>query len=307
MQLKIGTRESALALAQTQLITDLLAAKNVSATVVNIKSEGDINLVQPLYEMGIQGIFTKSLDEALLNHKVDLAVHSLKDVPTMLPKGLVICAIPLRANPFDVMLSRDKISLEKIAAGEINATIATSSLRRKAQWLHKYPTHKTENIRGNVQSRIEKLEKNTTWGGVIFAKAGLDRLGINYPNAIVLDWIVPAPAQGAIAVVCRAEDGYLLEIMGQFTDANTQNCVNAERQFLSTLHGGCSVPIGCYAEIKDNKMTIEGCILTEDGSKKMGLKRIFNENEYDVAGKIMAENLLANGAEKIIETFRKAL
>lgn len=300
-QFKLGSRESSLALVQAKFVQDLLNNIGTTTEINCYKSDGDINLVQPLYEMGVQGIFTKTLDAALLNHKIDIAVHSLKDVPTQLPKGIAICAVPTRAKPFDVLLSSHETTLD-----DHEKTIATSSLRRKSQWLHKYPNHKTENIRGNVQSRIRKLEENVNWSGAIFAQAGLERLNISYTNTIVLDWMIPAPAQGAIVVMCREEDKILLEIGQQLTDANTLHCVNAERQFLRTLHGGCSVPIGCYAKIENNYMHIEGCILTKDGKEKLSATLIFNTHEYAIAGKILAEYILAQGALKIIETFKKA-
>lgn len=299
--LKLGSRESKLAIVQAKYIQNLLINIDEASEIIAYKSDGDINLIQPLYEMGVQGIFTKTLDEALLNHKIDLAVHSLKDVPTQLPKGLLVCAVPTRADPFDILITKENISFENT-----ETTIASSSLRRKAQWLNKYPNHKIENIRGNVQSRIQKLENNSVWSGAIFAKAGLDRLNINYPNFTMLHWMIPAPAQGAIAVLCREEDNKLLEIGRHLTDTSTWHCVNAERQFLSTLHGGCSVPIGCYAKIENDNMHLEGCILTEDGKEKLSASRIFTTKDYSIAGKLLAEDLLAQGASRIIKTFRRA-
>lgn len=300
-QLKLGSRESKLAIVQAEYVQNLLNNIPVATEIIAYKSEGDINLIQPLYEMGLQGIFTKTLDEALLNHKIDLAVHSLKDVPTRLPAGLVLCAVPARAVPYDVLLTKGDISL-----ANREAIIATSSLRRKAQWLHRNPNHKIENIRGNVQSRIQKLEKHPLWDGAIFAKAGLDRLNILYPASTTLHWMIPAPAQGAIAVLCREKDSELLEMGRQLTDLDTWHCVNAERQFLNTLHGGCSVPIGCHAKIENNNMNIEGCILTEDGVEKLSAAKIFGTEDYAVAGKLLAEDLLAQGASRIIDTFRTA-
>ncbi len=298
---KLGSRDSKLALVQARYVQDLLNNFGATTEIICYKSDGDINLVQPLYEMGVQGIFTKTLDEALLNHKIDIAVHSLKDVPTQLPKGLTICAVPIRANPFDVLLSSHEITF-----GDHEKTIATSSLRRKSQWLHKYPNHKVENIRGNVHSRIRKLGENDHWSGAIFAQAGLERLNIRHTNTIVLDWMIPAPAQGAIVLMCRDEDKILLEMGKQLTDTDALSCVTAERQFLRILHGGCSVPIGCYAKIQDNCLHIEGCVLTVDGKEKLSATKIFNTEEYAIAGKILAEHLLDQGASKIIETFRKA-
>ncbi|NBS19897.1 MAG: hydroxymethylbilane synthase, partial [Flavobacteriia bacterium] len=192
--LRIGTRDSPLALWQAKKVGALLEAKQINTRLVPTKSEGDLNTTQPIYAMGIQGVFTKALDIALLENKIDLAVHSLKDVPTQLPKGLILAAVLERGSVTDVLVQTHKTSLEN------QATIATGSLRRKAQWLHRYPQHHMVDLRGNVQTRMDKLF-SSNWEGAIFAKAGLERVELLGSHYHELDWMIPAPAQGAIGVV----------------------------------------------------------------------------------------------------------
>jgi hydroxymethylbilane synthase len=294
--IKIGTRDSQLALWQAQFIQQKL---NTVATtqLIEIKSEGDIDLVSPLYEMGVQGIFTKTLDAALLNKKIDVAVHSLKDVPTQLPQGLTIAAILPRANYTDWMVVKDRnIDFEK------PLTIATSSLRRKAQWLNRYPNHTFELLRGNINTRLQKLQTNPHWAGALFAAAGVERIALQIPHYIALDWMLPAPAQGAIAVVCREDDLNTMANCQNFNDEQTAICVQAERQFLRTLMGGCSMPIAALATIDTNHtMNFKGNILTIDGKEKAEVEMIIEKINFAEAGKMAAEKLLQNGGDVILK------
>src|SRR6187402_2013199 len=171
-KLRIGTRDSQLALWQSTLVQDLLAQNGISSELVHIKSEGDINLITPLYEMGVQGIFTKTLDIALLNNTIDIAVHSMKDVPVVLAKGIQQAAVLERASYIDLLVF--KRDLNFMEAG-FKAVVASSSIRRIAQWLHRYPEHTMVSLRGNVNTRLRKLEENE-WNGAIFAAAGLERI-----------------------------------------------------------------------------------------------------------------------------------
>ena len=196
--LRIGTRKSPLAVWQAKTVQQLLEQQGQPATLVSIDSDGDQNLTQPLYAMGIQGIFTKALDTALLNNTIDIAVHSLKDVPTQLPQKVVLASVLERENVDDVLVFNS-------ASNRLpnTGTIATSSLRRKAQWLHKYPNYTVDTLRGNVQTRLEKIESNN-WTGALFAAAGLSRLSLlNQLQYQTLDWMLPAPGQGAIGICCH--------------------------------------------------------------------------------------------------------
>src|SRR5215211_6245761 len=208
--LRIGTRDSQLAVWQATLVQDLLKEASISSELVYIKSEGDIDTVTPLYELGVQGIFTKTLDAALLNNRIDLAVHSMKDVPTLLARGISQAAVLKRASYKDIFVYKDTSAIESWRLAEVDldypldveGTIATSSIRRIAQWRHRYPHHKIENLRGNVNTRLRKVQEHD-WNGAIFAAAGLERIRLRPQNSVDLDWMLPAPAQGAVMVVCR--------------------------------------------------------------------------------------------------------
>ena len=298
--IKIGTRDSQLALWQAKLVQQKINTIS-SAEIIEIKSEGDIDLVSPLYKMGVQGIFTKTLDIALLNKNIDVAVHSLKDVPTQLPAGLEIAAILPRANFKDWMVVKDEnIDFSK------PLTIATSSLRRKAQWLNRFPNHSFESLRGNINTRLQKLKDNEHWAGALFAAAGVERIALEIPHHIELDWMLPAPAQGAIAIVCRNDDNDVKSICLNFNNNNTALCVNAERQFLRTLMGGCSMPIAALVTIDSTgKMNIKGNVLTIDGKEKAEVEMQFSENDFINAGKAAAQKILENGGKEILKKVKQ--
>ena len=241
---KIGTRESELAVWQATHVQALLKQNSVDSQLVFIKSEGDINTVTPLYELGVQGVFTKALDAALLNDRIDLAVHSMKDVPTQPATGIRQAAVLKRASYKDILVFKgdrksveDELTLSPTTIYHSPFTIATSSIRRKAQWLHRYPGHQVEGIRGNVNTRLRKL-KEADWNGVIFAAAGLERIDLRPENSIDLDWMVPAPAQGAITVSCRSTDHYSFNACRPLNDEATSICTKIERDFLRALLGG---------------------------------------------------------------------
>ena len=193
--IRIGTRDSKLAMWQAKTVQSILEKLGHKTVLVPIKSTGDIVLDKPLYELGITGIFTKTLDIAMLNEDIDIAVHSLKDVPTQLPKGIVQAAVIKRGNVNDTLIYKNN---EEFLSAK-DAIVATGSLRRRAQWLNRYPTHTVVGLRGNVNSRLEKLESND-WNAAIFAAAGIGRLNIKPENAINLHWMIPAPAQGTVMI-----------------------------------------------------------------------------------------------------------
>src|SRR6476469_5739000 len=213
--LRIGTRESQLAVWQATLVQNLLKESGVASELVYIKSEGDLDTVTPLYQLGVQGVFTKTLDAALLNKRIDLAVHSMKDVPTLLAHGIQQAAVLKRASYKDIFVY--KIDANFLKDPYSTATIATSSIRRKAQWLHLFPKHQFENLRGNVNTRLRKVEEND-WAGAIFAAAGLERINLRPQNSVDLDWMLPAPAQGAITIVCRDDDTFSLDVCNLLND-----------------------------------------------------------------------------------------
>ena len=318
---RIGTRESELAIWQATQVKQLLHHSGYQSELVFIKSEGDIDLKTPLYEMGVQGIFTRSLDIALLNDRIDIAVHSLKDVPTQLPEGIVQSAVLKRGSYKDLLVYKvngewamgNKESLKfkalftthhsRFTAHDSRLIIATSSIRRKAQWLNRYPGHTIEILRGNVNTRLKKLEESN-WHGAIFAAAGLERIGLRPENSIELDWMLPAPAQGAIGVVCQKEDLFIIEACHYFNDAGTALCTRIERDFLRTLLGGCSTPISALAEIKNGNIFFRGNIFSTDGKEKAEIEKTVEITNAEGFGKKAAEELLLNGGKKIADSIR---
>lgn len=301
--IRIGTRESQLAVWQATLVQQMLTRVNVRSELVYIKSEGDIDLQTPLYEMGVQGIFTRSLDIALLNNQIDLAVHSLKDVPTQMPEGLVRCGTLKRGSWKDLLVYKGNVP--NLLTQHAALTIATSSIRRKAQWLNRYPGHTIGNLRGNVNTRLKKLEESE-WHGAIFAAAGLERINLRPAQSIELDWMLPAPAQGAITVVCRKGDIEASTCGSFVNDAGTALCVNLERDFLRALLGGCSTPISALAEMEGMNIIFKGNILSPDGKERADIEKVVQVRDSMHAGKHFAEELLANGGQAIADKIRDA-
>lgn len=299
--IRIGTRESQLAVWQATQVKELLAKEGINSELVYIKSEGDIDLKTPLYEMGVQGVFTRSLDAALLNNRIDLAVHSMKDVPTQLPEGIRQAAVLKRGPVRDLLVYKE--GLEFLTRPD--ASIATSSIRRKAQWLHKYPTHQLHNLRGNVNTRLRKLSEES-WDAAIFAQAGLERIHVRPEKSIVLDWMLPAPAQGAILIACREEDFSTYDYCQPLNDAETALCTKIERDFLRTLLGGCSTPISALAEVEDGDLYFAGELLSPDGKQKVSIEKILPTDRAQGIGRNAAEELLENGGKAIVESIKAA-
>ena len=301
--IRVGTRKSHLAAWQAEQVRILLTQRGFTAEVCYIKSEGDIDKQTPLYEMGIQGIFTRALDTALLNDQIDIAVHSMKDVPVQLPQDVVQCAVLKRGPVNDLLVFRGNNDF--LSDSQNQASIATGSIRRKAQWLHKYPNATIHNLRGNLNTRLKKLETEN-WDAAIFAQAGLERINLRPEKSLVLDWMLPAPGQGAIMVVCRDEDNYSLEACGSFNDENTAICTRQERDFLRILEGGCSTPIGALAEIENNEIYFRGNILSPDGSEKAEIEKILPLEMAFNSGKRAAEELLLKGGQQIVDNISHA-
>jgi hydroxymethylbilane synthase len=295
--IRIGTRDSKLALWQAKTVQSLLEKNGATTELVPVKSEGDLDLVTPLYAMGVQGVFTKTIDAFLLSNKIDIAVHSLKDVPTQLAQGIAQAAVLPRASYKDLFVQHPN------ATSFGSSKIATGSVRRRAQWLNKYPNSIVENLRGNVQTRMRKLEESD-WDGAIFAAAGLDRMDIRPETAIELDWMLPAPAQGAVMVACRTGETELLRLCSRFNDSQTALCVKIERDFLKTLMGGCSTPVSALAEIENDKLHFRANILSIDGSEKMEIEKNCSLGEVDNMGVLWGNELLGRGADKIVATIR---
>ena len=299
--IRIGTRDSELALWQAHTVEKKLNDLGYKTEIVAVKSTGDIILNKPLYELGITGIFTKTLDIAMINGQVDIAVHSMKDVPTALPEGIVQAAVLERANEKDLLLY--KTNLDFLTT---EATIASGSLRRQAQWLHKYPNHKVVDLRGNVNLRMQKLNDND-WNGAIFAAAGLERIGLKPEKYEVLDWMIPAPAQGAMVVLAMANDEFCWQAVSELNDLETDICTYIERQFLRTLEGGCTAPIGAIAKFTEDTIEFKGALFSIDGTQKIEVEKVVPIEQWKKIGFELAKEILSNGGEELMTNIKESL
>ena len=301
--IRIGTRDSELALWQAHTVQNKLNDLGYTTEIVAVKSQGVIILDKPLYELGITGIFTKTLDIAMINGQVDIAVHSMKDVPTALPQGIVQAAVLERANTLDILVHKGNLDFLTTTG-----TIATGSLRRQAQWWHKYPNHQVVDLRGNVNTRMQKLAESD-WNGAVFAAAGLERINLKPDNYINLDWMIPAPAQGAMLVVAMANDEFTKDAVSQLNDIETEICTYIERQFLKTLEGGCTAPIGALAQYDEEKDTIEfkGVLFSVDGKQKIAIEKSVDISEWKKLGFHSAQEILNNGGAQLMSQIKSTL
>lgn len=299
--IRIGTRDSELALWQAHTVEKKLNDLGYKTEIVAVKSTGDIILNKPLYELGITGIFTKTLDIAMINGQVDIAVHSMKDVPTALPEGIVQAAVLERANEKDLLIYKTNLDFLNQ-----EGTLASGSLRRQAQWLHKYPNHKVVDLRGNVNLRMQKLNDND-WNGAIFAAAGLERIGLKPEKYEVLDWMIPAPAQGAMVVLAMAKDEFCRQAVSELNDLESDICTYIERQFLRKLEGGCTAPIGAIAKFTEDTIEFKGALFSIDGTQKIEIERVVPIEQWKKIGFELAKEILANGGESLMKNIKECL
>ncbi len=314
--IRIGTRDSELALWQAHTVQKKLNDLGYKTEIIAVKSQGDIILDKPLYELGITGIFTKTLDIAMINGQVDIAVHSMKDVPTALPIGIIQAAVLERANTLDILVHKGNLDFL-----QGNGTIATGSLRRQAQWFHKYPNHKVVDLRGNVNTRMQKLNESD-WSGAVFAAAGLERINLKpilTPalskgegenrsfSYIDLDWMIPAPAQGAMVIVAMQNDDFCKEAAAKLNHKATEICTYIERQFLKTLEGGCTAPIGALAKINNNEIHFVGNLFSIDGKEKLEIERTISLDNWTDFGQNCANEILKKGGAALMKTIKESL
>jgi hydroxymethylbilane synthase len=301
--IRIGTRDSELALWQAHTVQKQLNDLGFKTEIIAVKSQGDLLLDKPLYELGITGIFTKTLDIAMINGEVDIAVHSMKDVPTALPIGIVQAAVLERANVLDILVHKGNTDFL-----QTEATIATGSLRRQAQWWNKYPNHTVVDLRVNFNTRMQKLHEND-WNGAVFAAAGLERINLKPENFIDLDWMIPAPAQGAMVVVAMANDNFTLDALSELNHIETEICTYIERQFLRTLEGGCTAPIGAIATYDEQNDTIDfkGVLLSIDGKQKLEIEKVVDISEWKKLGFNAAQEILNNGGTELMAAIKETL
>jgi hydroxymethylbilane synthase len=299
--IRIGTRDSKLALWQAHTVQKKIHDLGYKTEIIAVKAQGDIMLDKPLYELGITGIFTKTLDIAMLNGTIDIAVHSMKDVPTALPIGIVQAAVLERASALDLLIHKGNLDFL-----HSDGIIATGSLRRQAQWFHKYPLHKVVDLRGNVNTRMQKLKDNS-WNGAIFAAAGLERINLKPEHFLDLDWMIPAPAQGAMVVLAMKNDSFCREVIAKMNHEETDICTKIERDFLRTLEGGCTAPIGAFATIKGSEIELEGILLSIDGQTKIEIKKQTTRTNYLNFGVLCAEEVLEKGGTQLMESIKSIL
>jgi hydroxymethylbilane synthase len=291
MRIRLGTRESALAMWQADTVAFHLREAGHEVELVPITSEGDRVLDTPLPLMGGKGVFTKALDDALTAGAIDIAVHSHKDIPTVMEPGIAIGAVMEREDPRDALVARKDLDFLTREGG----LIATGSPRRAGQWLHRHPHHRTTDLRGNVPTRLRKL-RESDWDGAVFALAGLKRLGMEHHVAQVLDWMLPAPAQGAVAVACREGDTAVMEALNGLHHPQTAACVRAERAYLNRLNGGCSAPVGALADIVDGRILLKGNVLSLDGRDRYDIQTEGSSGNPEGVGIEAAERILERGA-----------
>ena len=303
--LVLGTRGSPLARRQATIVQDSLNAQGHRVELREIKTTGDRILDIPLANINSQALFTKELDQALLDGSIDLAVHSLKDWPTEMPPGLVIGAVSKREDPADVFVGRPGYSggLADLPEG---AGLATSSPRRQAQLLAWRPDLRIEPVRGNVGTRLRKLAEGT-WAGLILAAAGLKRLGMQerITEHIPPDIMLPAVGQGALAVVCTDRNEDIRSLLQETVhDVPTSWEVLAERAFLRTLRGGCSIPVGAWGRVQDDQLVLEGCVASLDGEQICRSQRTGPVSEGETIGAELANELLEKGGRRILKELR---
>ncbi len=299
--IRIGTRDSELALWQAHTVEKRLNDLDYKTQIIAVKATGDIILNKPLYELGITGIFTKTLDIAMINGDIDIAVHSMKDVPTALPIGIMQGAVLKRANEKDILVYNKNLDFLNT-----QGTIATGSLRRQAMWFNKYPNHQVIDLRGNVNTRMQKLKENN-WNGAIFAAAGLERINLKPENYINLDWMIPAPAQGAMVVHAMQKDEYCKNAVAELNDLETDICTYIERQFLKTLEGGCTAPIGALATFHEDQILFKGILLSVDGKQKIETYKTVPIQEWKKLGYNLAQEILNNGGITLMKNIKNSL
>lgn len=301
--LRIGTRNSELATWQAQQVAQKLSETGYQTELVFITSEGDKDKKTPLPEMGGQGVFTKAVDRALLSDEIDLGVHSYKDLPTYNPLPLSVAAVIKRGDPRDSLVAPEGLAF--LDSSNQKAVIATGSNRRKAQWLNKYPSHQVVNLRGNVTTRLRKVKDNG-WNGAIFAAAGLLRINLDHHITRYLDWMIPAPAQGAIAVMVRDDDKKMRTAVSQLNHKPTALCTAIERNFLNVMGVGCSAPVGAYAKIEADKLHFKAVTLSTDGRQRFDFEKVTDIPKSDELGEIAARQMLDEGANVIIDEVKAA-
>ena len=299
--IKIGTRASQLALWQANHIKSRIETlfPQIEVEIITISTKGDRITDRPLSMVGGKGLFVKEIENALFNNEIDLAVHSMKDMPGELPEGLVIGAIPERENPFDVMISKDNKLLTDYPP---KSRIGTSSLRRGSQLKAARPDLEILSIRGNLDTRLKKL-KSGQFDAIVLAAAGLIRLGQKNEITQYLDetLMVPAVGQGALCIETRKDDADIRPVMEKLDHGPTRTCVTGERAFLKQIEGSCHIPVACYGEIKGDQVIMTALVASENGQEVIKRQIACSGDQVEEYGRRLADQLLENGGKRILE------
>jgi hydroxymethylbilane synthase len=299
---RLGTRASALARWQADFVADRLQVAGVDVELVLITTEGDARQ-GPIGSLGGQGVFTKEIQRALLDDRIDLAVHSLKDLPTEPVSGLTLTAVPERASARDVLVSREGRQFPQLAAG---ASVGTGSMRRRAQLLHARNDLQVKDIRGNVDTRLRRLDEGQ-YDAIVLAEAGLRRLGLEQRITHVFDsWMLPAIGQGALGLETRADDHATRDRVACLDHADTHHAVLAERTMLAALHGGCLAPIAAWARVEEETLVLDAAVLDPGGQERIETRVSGPADQAESLGQQAAEQLLEQGAERLINSARDA-
>jgi hydroxymethylbilane synthase len=304
--LRIGSRGSALALWQANHIRQRLRENcGVESEIVTIRTSGDRLEQAPIGQIGLKGVFIKEIEDALLGRRVDLAVHSMKDVPTEIPKGLAFPAITKREDVRDCLVSRGGKKLAELAPG---ARVGTSSLRRQAQLRHYRPDLELHDLRGNVDTRLRKLDAGE-FDAIVLAMAGIERLGqgAKISETISPEVMLPAVGQGALGIECRSDDKEVFRLLQKLDDDETRAAVTAERTLLSELEGGCQVPLGAWGRIENQKLLLEAAVLSADGAECLRRKSSGDVAEAAEVGRRLAQELIDAGADRILRLAGRTL
>jgi hydroxymethylbilane synthase len=300
MFVRIGTRGSKLALAQSRWVKERIESQDPGAKVelITIKTQGDRILDAPLGMIGGKGLFVKEIEDALLRNEIDLAVHSMKDMPAELPEGLEIPVFPPREDPRDAFVSAKYKSVADLPSG---SSVGTGSLRRSAQLLYLRPDLRIAPMRGNVDTRLKKMQSSDLQG-IVLASAGLRRLGLAQRISQVLspDMLLPAIGQGALGLEMRKGDHAVIDLLGFFNHLETELAVRAERTLLKELKGGCQVPIGGYARLDGDRLILQGMVAELDGSSLIRVEAVGPKEKPEKLGSELARKILASGADKIL-------
>ena len=298
--LRIGTRGSLLAKWQAEFVRkQIFQTSGIEGEIIIIKTTGDKMQQSALSQIGGKGIFIKELEDALLDESIDIAVHSVKDIPTEVPPGMSFPAICRREDVRDCLVSGNGATLASLRQG---ARVGTGSLRRQAQLRHSRPDLDVRDLRGNVDTRLRKVESGE-YDAVMLAKAGLDRLGWTHRISETLspDVCMPAVGQGALGIECRASDAETSAVLDKLNDAETRSAIVAERSLLSVLQGGCQVPLGAWARIEDNELVLDACVCSIDGLQYVKQRATAPPEQARALGERMAHLLIEAGAQNILE------